>query len=103
VGAVALERRGRRCGREGNKREGGGSGRGNATRRGTTSWGLAPTGGRRPDRVPAGRDPDAKRAGGALAPTERAPMAARAGRCGWRAGARGRPEKKAGWASPDEQ
>jgi hypothetical protein len=29
------------------------------------SWGLALTGGRRPDRVSAGRDPDAMRAGGA--------------------------------------
>jgi hypothetical protein len=53
VGAVERERK-----------ERGGSGRGSATRRETASWGLAPTGGRRLDRVPAGRDPDATRAGG---------------------------------------
>jgi hypothetical protein len=78
------------------------------------SWGLAPTGGRRPDRVPAGRDPDAARAGDAtlFGPRRagadgRAPAAVRAGR--ERRGARrsrvcvGRPEKKTGWPSLDEQ
>jgi hypothetical protein len=66
VGAVALERRGRRRGREGKKREGGGgSSRGSATGRRTALWGLAATGGRRPDRVPTCRDPDATRVSGA--------------------------------------
>jgi hypothetical protein len=64
VGVVALQRRGRRRGREGKKREGG-SGHRSAAWRGTASSGLAPTGGRRPDHVPAGRDPDATRAGSA--------------------------------------
>jgi hypothetical protein len=59
-----FERLGRRRGREGKKREGG-SGRKSATRRRTASWGLAPTGGWRPDCVPAGRDPVASRAGSA--------------------------------------
>jgi hypothetical protein len=42
----------RQRGREG----GGGSGHGSAMWHGTTSWGLAPTSGRRPDRVPVGCD-----------------------------------------------
>jgi hypothetical protein len=75
------------------------------------AWGLAPTGGRRPDRVPAGRDPDAACAGGASlfgqrhASTDgRAPVAVRAGRK--RRGARGararvgQPEKKNRVAKP---
>jgi hypothetical protein len=87
------------------RKERGGSGRGSATRRGTASWGLAPTGGRRPDRVPAGRDPDATRVGGASLFGQRRTDTDWAGPGGSESGeARvGRPEKKAGWPSLDEQ
>jgi hypothetical protein len=98
VGAVALERCRRRRSRGGKKREGG-SGRGNAMRRGTASWGLAPTGRRRPDRVSADRDPDAMRAGGASLFRQRRSSADRAGPGGSESGeaqvARGRA-----WAGP---
>jgi hypothetical protein len=92
-------------------RGGGASGRGSATRCKTALWGLALTGGRHPDCVPAGRDPDAARAGGAsLFGQWRA--GADVGGPRWKrerggaSGARarvGRPEKKTGWPSPDEQ
>jgi hypothetical protein len=71
-----------------------GSDRGNATRHGTASWCLAPTGGQRPDRVPARRCSD----NGALAPIGQAPVAARAGRRRWRAGARGPAREESGVA-----
>jgi hypothetical protein len=104
-GSVTFERLGRRRGREGKRRgERGGVGRHwkRHTARGR-SWGLAPTGGRRPDRVPAGRDPGAARRcsdRGAPGADGRAPVAVRVGR--ERRGVRGtwahvgRPEKKAG-------
>jgi hypothetical protein len=58
--AVFLSELGRRRDWEGNRRgEGGGSGHGGATWREGDRGGLAPTGGRRPDSVRAGRDPDA--------------------------------------------
>jgi hypothetical protein len=74
--ARALERRSRRGVETGERvgtvvgvaergKKSGGSSRRSATRRGMASWGLAPTGGRRHDRVPAGHDLDATRAGGA--------------------------------------
>jgi hypothetical protein len=51
-------------GRKGEKKWGGGAAVG--VPRGTgAAWGLAPTGGRRPDRVPADRGPATARAGGA--------------------------------------
>jgi hypothetical protein len=80
-----FERPGRRRGREGKKREGG-SGRGSATRRGTASWGLVLTGGRRPNRVPTGRDPDATRVGGALLFRQRRAGADRVGPSGRESG-----------------
>jgi hypothetical protein len=82
-----FERLGRWGGREGKKEGGGGgSSRGSATWRGTASWGLARTGGRR-----AGTD-----VGGPQWQQER----------GGASGARarvGQPEKKMGQPSPDEQ
>jgi hypothetical protein len=81
------------------RKERGGSGRGSAMRRGTASWGLAPTGGRRPDCVPAGRDPDVTRAGGASLFGQRCAGSDRAGPGGSESGearvARGRA-----WAGP---
>jgi hypothetical protein len=50
--------------REKGEERGGGSGRGVPRGMGR-SWGLASIGGRCPDHVPAGHDPDAARAGGA--------------------------------------
>jgi hypothetical protein len=75
--------------------------------RGAASWGLAPTDRRRPDRVPAGRDPDAARAGGTSLFVQRCAGAnvggprwqrERGGASGTRARV-GRPEKKTGWPS----
>jgi hypothetical protein len=86
------------------ERGGGGSGRGSATRRGTASWGLTPTGGRRPDRVPVGRDPDATRV--AVRTTARwrrrgrLPVVVRAGRREWRVGARGPVREENGVVEP---
>jgi hypothetical protein len=80
---------------------GGGSGRRSATRRGMTSWGLAPTVSRsaatRMRRTRAVRHCSDS---GALAPTRRAPVIARVGRRGWHVGARGpaREEKRGGRA-----
>jgi hypothetical protein len=58
-----------------------------------------------PDRVPLGRDPDATRAGGALLFGQRRAGTDRASPSGSesREARVGRPEKKAGWPSPDEQ
>jgi hypothetical protein len=99
VGAVALERHGRRCGREGKKKEGGGSGHGSAMRRETASWGRAPTSGRRPDRVPAGRDPDATHTGSASLFRQRRAGADRAGPSGSESG-EARVARWCAWAGP---
>jgi hypothetical protein len=80
-----------------------------------TARGLAPTGGRRPDRILADCDPGAARAGGvSLFRTGARRGSLRAGPGGsgsgrersGTSGARarvGRPEKKKGWSSPDKQ
>jgi hypothetical protein len=100
VGAVALERRGRRRGREGKKREGG-SGHRSATWRGTASWGLAPTVSR-PAATRMRRARAAHRCSDndALAPTGCALVAARAERRGWRAGVLGPAREESGVAEP---
>jgi hypothetical protein len=104
-----FERLGRRRGREGKKRErrGGGSSRGSATWCGMTSWGLALTGGRRHDRVPAGRDPDATCAGGASLFGEQRAGTDRVGPGGRESGearvARGPAREESAGPSPDKQ
>jgi hypothetical protein len=70
------------------------------------SWGLALTGGRCPDSVPAGRDPDAARRVAVRTEARGAgPGGSESGEgVERRARARvGQPEKKTGWPGPDEQ
>jgi hypothetical protein len=107
VGMITLERRGRRRGREGKKREGGGPDVevpcGARWRHG--AW-PRPAGGAPTVSQPAAtrmRHAQAARRcsdSGALAPTGRAPVASRAGRHGWRVGARGPAREESGVVEP---
>jgi hypothetical protein len=101
VGAIALERRSRRRGREGKKREGGPAAE--VPRSAGRHHGAWPR--------PAGGAPTVSQSAvtwtrrrcsdsGALAPTGRALVAARAGRRGRHAGARGPAREESGVAEP---